>query len=207
MGTSQPPSPNDGDDTVAVARSFLSAAELLSDHELARVYTDILLNQPTANSELASRLKMPASTTSERVKRLLELGIVRDTSDGKANQLVTDPIEFTVSLDHGTVVVTPTIIAAYGAKAQVDDIELFLDRHGRAKLVEAVEYTIAYLDGDCSRRSIGAEMDLSSVEAIAITQAIEPIVALLHTVDATLPALEHDVHTRKVAAAPYSIEK
>jgi hypothetical protein len=207
MGTSQPPSPNDKDDTVAVARSFLSATELLSDHELARVYTDILLNQPTTNSNIASRLGLPESTTSERVTRLIELDIVRDTSDGKANQLVTDPIEFTVSLNTGTVVVTPTIIAAYGARDQVDEIELFLDRHDRAKLVAAVEYTIAYLDGELSRRSIGVEMDLSSVEAIAITQAVEPIVALLHAVDTTLPELEHDVHTRKITAAPYVVER
>lgn len=206
MGTSHPSSTKNKDDTVAIARSFLSAAELLGDHELARVYTDILLNQPTTNSTVASRLGLPASTTSERVSHLMDLDIVQDTSDGKANQLITDPIEFTVSLNDGTVVVTPTIIAAYGAKGQIDDIDLFLDRHGRAKLVEAVEYTVAYLAGNLSRRSIGADMDLSSVEAIAITQAIEPIVALLHTVDTTIPKLEHDVHTRKIAAAPYVVD-
>lgn len=206
MGTSQPPSPNDRNDTVAVAQSFLSAAELLSEAELARVYTDILLNHPTTNSAVAARLDLAASTISERVTRLMELGIVYDTSDGKANQLVTDPIEFTVSLDDGTATVTPTVIAAYGAKNQVDDIELFLDRHGRAKLVEAVEYTTAYLDGDLSRRSIGVEMELSSVEAIAITQALEPIVALLHTVNTSTPELA-DVHAQKVAATPYVIDE
>lgn len=207
MGTSQPPSPNGREDTVAVAQSFLSAAELLNDHELARVYTDILLNRPTTNSDVASRLELPASTTSERVTHLKELGIVHDTSEGKANQLVTDPIEFTVSLDNGAVTVTPTIIATYGAKAQVEDISLFLDRHGRAKLVEAVEYTIAYLHGEFTRRSIGAQMDLSAVEAIAITQAIEPIVALLRPVDDVIPELEHEVHKRKLTTAPYTVEE
>lgn len=207
MGASQPPSPNDRNNTVAVAQSFLSAAELLGEAALARVYTDILLNRPTTNSAIASRLELPASTTSERVTRLKELGIVHDTSDGKANQLVTNPIEFTVSLGDGTVTVTPTIIAAYGAKNQVDDIELFLDRHGRAKLVEAVEYTIAYLDGDLSRRSIGVEMELSSVEAIAITQALEPIVALLHTVDESTPELAQDTHAQNGAATPYVVDE
>lgn len=207
MGTSQPPSPNDGDDTVAVAQSFLSAAELLSDHELARIYTDILLNSPTTNSAIASRLDLPASTTSERVTRLKDVGIVHDTSTGKANQLVTEPIEFTVSVDGATVTVTPTIIAAYGAKSQDDDISLFLDRHGKAKLVEAVEYTTEYLDGGLSRRSIGVEMGLSSVESIAITQALEPIVALLRTVDTSTPEFEHDAHTRTMADTPYVVDE
>lgn len=206
MGASQPPTPTDRNTTVTVAQSFLSAAELLSEAELARVYTDILLNEPTTNSAVASRLGLAASTTSERVTRLTELGIVHDTSDGKSNQLVTDPIEFTVSLGDGTVTVTPTIIAAYGGKTQVDDIDLFLDRHGRAKLVEAVEYTTAYLKGDLSRRSIGVEMELSSVEAIAITQALEPIVALLDTVDESTPE-SGDVHAQKRAATPYVVEE
>lgn len=206
MGASQPPTPTDRNTTVTVAQSFLSAAELLSEAELARVYTDILLNEPTTNSAVASRLGLAASTTSERVTRLTELGIVHDTSDGKSNQLVTDPIEFTVSLGDGTVTVTPTIIAAYGGKTQVDDIDLFLDRHGRAKLVEAVEYTTAYLNGDLSRRSIGVEMELSSVEAIAITQALEPIVALLDTVDESTPE-SGDVHAQKLAATPYVVEE
>ena len=207
MGTSQPPSPNDGNDTVTVAQSFLSAAELLSDHELARIYTDILLNSPTTNSAIAARLELPASTTSERVTRLKEVGIVHDTSDGKANQLVTEPIEFTVSFDGATVTVTPTIIAAYGAKNQVDDINLFLGRHGKAKLVEAVEYTSEYLDGGLSRRSIGVDMDISAVEAIAITQALEPIVALLRTVDTSTPEFKHEAHTGTMADTPYVIDE
>lgn len=207
MGTSQPPSSNDRNNTVAVARSFLSAAELLSEAELARVYTDILLNHPTTNSAVASRLELPASTTSERVTRLTEVGIVHDTSDGKANQLVTEPIEFTVSLDGATVTVTPTIIAAYGAKNQVDDIDLFLDRHGKAKLVEAVEYTTEYLDGGLSRRSIGIDMELSAVEAIAITQALEPIVALLRTVDTPAPEFESEAHAQPLADAPYVVDE
>ena len=207
MKTSQPSSPNDGNDTVTVAQSFLSAAELLSDHELARMYTDILLNSPTTNSAIASRLGLPASTTSERVTRLKEVGIVHDTSDGKANQLITEPIVFTVSLDGATVTVTPTIIAAYGAKNQVEDIDLFLDRHGKAKLVEAVEYTTEYLDGGLSRRSIGVDMELSAVEAIAITQALEPIVALLRTVDTSTPMFEHEVHTGTMADTPYVVDE
>jgi len=192
---------------VAVAQSFLSAAELLSDDELARVYTDILLNSPTTNSAIASRLDLPASTTSERVTHLKEAGIVHDTSTGKANQLVTEPIEFTVSVDGATVTVTPTIIAAYGAKNQIDDIDLFLDRHGKAKLVEAVEYTTEHLDGGLSRRSIGVEMGLTSVESIAITQALEPIVALLRAVDTSTPELEHEAHTRTMADTPYVVDE
>lgn len=188
------------------SQSFVSAAELLTNYELARVYTDILLNQPTTNSATANRLDLAESTTSKRVSRLEEIGIVEDAAEGREKQNVADPILFQVRLDGSETLVTPTVIAAFGAQEGDEEIKTFLERHGRAKLVDAVQYTLAYLDGDLTRRSIGEEMGIPAVEAIAITQAIEPIIALVQTVDAAIPELEYEVHDRKLRDAPYTIE-
>lgn len=206
MGTSQPPTRNEGGDREAVARSFVSAAELISSHELARVYTDILLNQPTSNSAVATRLDLPESTTSKRIGKLRELGIVIERGEGRENELHTDSIVFTVQLNESEMLITPTVIAAYGAKEEIDEIDTFLTRHSRAKLIEAIRHTIAYLEGKITRRSAGVEMDISSVEAISITQELEPIITLLQDVDDSIPELEHDVHGRKVVEAPYVLE-
>ena len=95
--------------------------------------------------------------------------------------------------ERGDVAGFALILGGFGARVD-DDLHTFTDRHSRAKLAEAVQYTLAYLDGDLTRRGIGREMDISSVEAIAITKAIEPIIG---AVQPDLP-----VHDRKIRQSP-----
>ena len=97
------------------------------------------------------------------------------------------------------------IIAVYGATSVDDDLDLFVDRHGKAALAPAVMATIAYLNGETTRRGVGETLDIPSVEAIAVTQAIEQIIAVVKPSDPTLKGdtFEITVHDRAVDKGPY----
>jgi hypothetical protein len=99
----------------------------------------------------------------------------------------------------------PAIIAVYGAIGVDDDLELFVDRHGKAALAPAVMATLTYLQGETTRRDVADELDIPAVEAIAVTQAIERIIAVVKDDDPTLSGItfEVDVHERALEQGPY----
>ncbi|WP_162224236.1 winged helix-turn-helix domain-containing protein [Halorussus salinus] len=186
-------------------REFFVASDLVRDSGRARVYTDVLLNQPTTVSELDSRLEMSPSSASKFVTELEETGLVENVSDsGRKKQLTTDPVIFTVTTGADEqFTVTPTVIAAAGARAVDEDIDTFIDRNGYTKLGAAVAGTVAYLNGDLTRRGVARELDLPEVEAITITIALEGIVGLLGDADPVLTASDIDVHGLDTTDAAY----
>lgn len=186
-------------------RKFFVANDLLRDSGRARVYTDILLNQPTTVSELDTRLEMSPSSASKFVSELEENGIAEDVSNsGRKKQLTTNPVIFTVTTSADEqFTVTPTVIAAAGARAVNDDIDTFIERNGYTKLAAAVAGTVGYLHGDLTRRGVGRELELPEVEAITITIALEGIVGLLVDADPVLAAYDIDVHDLDTTEAAY----
>lgn len=96
------------------------------------------------------------------------------------------------------------IIAVYGAIV-VDDPELFVDRHGKAALAPAVMVTLTYLRGEIMRRGVADKLGVPAVEALAVTQAIERIIAVVKEHDPTLDdiAFEVDVHERAIEQGVY----
>lgn len=86
-----------------------------------------------------------------------------------------------------------------------DDLELFIQRHGKAALAPAVTATIEYLTGGTTRRGIVEDLGVPAVEAIAITQVIERIIAVVNDHDPTLDELtfEVDVPDRAIEQGSY----
>jgi hypothetical protein len=198
---------DEGGSKESTARSFIAASEILVNPDIARVYTDILLNQPTTNSGIERRLDLAGSTTSMRVGKLKQLGIVEDASTGKKSQLQTDPLFLSLGEGENRMLFGPVAIAAYGASDAVSEIELFLDRHGKAKLLLAVEQTQAYLNGEVTRRGAADRLDVDAIEGISITQALEPILALFAEAGIIENRFEHDVHERKLRNTPYVFDQ
>ena len=99
----------------------------------------------------------------------------------------------------------PAIIAVYGATSVDEDLELFVDRHGKAALAPAVTATIEYLQGNTTRRGVADDLGVPAVEAIAVTQAIERIIAVVKAHDPTLDDIrfEVDVHDRSFGENSY----
>lgn len=107
--------------------------------------------------------------------------------------------------DETTIELGPTIIAVYGATSVDDNLELFVDPHGKAALAPAVMATLRYLQGETTRRGVADGLGVPAVEAIAITQAIERIITVVNEHDPTLSDITFEVavQDRAVEQGPY----
>lgn len=203
LGTPGSVQPLDGSRT---ARRFFAVQELLGTPELARFYTDLLINSTTTITAARERHGFSERTAYEYANTLEELGIAEELDEYQDGSALwrADPVngEWTHEI---TVEFGPAIIAVYGATSVDDDLERYVDRHGKAALAPAVTATINYLQGGTTRRGIADTLGLPPVEAIAVTQAIERIVAVVKDFDPTLSDVTFtvDVHDRATEQNPY----
>ena len=195
--STQPP------DAGQAAQQFFVIQELLQTPELARFYTDLLINSPTTITAVRDRQELSKSTAYKYANTLAELGVATelDTYEDGSTLWQADAISGNWT-DQTTIELGPVIIAVYGATSVDDDLDLFVDRHGKAALAPAVMATIAYLNGETTRRGVGETLNIPSVEAIAVTQAIERIIVIVKPYD---PTLEGD--TFEVAAQDRALDQ
>lgn len=205
---SKAPSSTQPPDAGKTAHQFFVIQELLGTPELARFYTDLLINSPTTVGTVRDLQGLSKSTAYKYANTLAELDIATelDTYDNGSALWRADPISGNWT-DQTTIELGPVIIAVYGATSVDDDLELFVDRHGKAALTPAVMATIAYLNGETTRRGVGETLAIPAVEAIAVTQAIERIIAVVKPYDPTLDegAFEVAVHDRAIDEGPYQL--
>jgi len=202
------PSSNQPPDAGKTAHQFFVIQELLGTPELARFYTDLLINSPTTVGIIRDRQGLSKSTAYKYANTLAELDIATelDTYENGSALWQADAVSGNWT-DHTTIELGPVIIAVYAATSVDDDLELFVDRHGKAALTPAVMATIAYLNGETTRRGVGETLDIPAVEAIAVTQAIERIIAVVKPHDPTLAeeTFEAAVHDRALDEGPYQL--
>ena len=188
------------------AQRFFVVQDLLGSPDLARFYTDILINSPTTVTAAQGRQEFSKTTGYKYANTLAELGVAEELDeyeDGsslwRAEAVNGDWTEQT------TLEIGPTIIAVYGATSVDDDLELFVDRHGKAALAPMFMATLAYLQGDTTRRGVADDLGVPALEAIAVTQAIERIIAVVKDHDPTISDItfELDVHDRAIEQGPY----
>jgi len=188
------------------AHRFFVIQELLGTPELARFYTDILINSPTTITAARERQNFSKSTAYKYANTLEELGIAKELDEYQNGSALwrADPVSGDWT-DEITLEFGPAIIAVYGATSVDDDLELYVDRHGKAALAPAVMSTINYLQGQTTRRGVADDLGIPAVEAIAVTQAIEKILAVVKGADPTLNNVtyEVDVHDRAIEEGPY----
>lgn len=188
------------------AHRFFVFQELLSTPELARFYTDLLIKAPTTVTAVRGRQEFSKSTAYKYANTLAELGVAEELDEYENGSALwrADPVSGNWS-DETTLELGPTIVAVYGATSVDDDLELFVDRHGKAALPAAVTATIDYLEGKTTRRGVADDLGVPAVEAIAVTQAIERIIAVVRDHDPTLDEVtfDVDVHDRAIEQAPY----
>lgn len=188
------------------ARRFFVFQELLGTPELARFYTDLLINSPTTVTAVRDRQEFSKSTAYKYANTLVELGVAAELDEYEDGSALwrADPVSGNWT-DETTLELGPVIIAVYGATSIDDDLELFVDRHGKAALAPAVTATIDYLKGNTTRRGVADGLGVPAVEAIAVTQAIERIIAVVKDHDPTLDdvTFDGDVRDRSIEEAPY----
>ena len=188
------------------ARRFFVFQELLGTPELARFYTDLLVNSPTTVTAARDRQEFSKSTAYKYANMLAELGVAAELDEYEDGSALwrTEPVTGNWT-DETTLELGPVIVAVYGATSVDDDLELFVDRHGKAALAPAVTATIEYLQGNTTRRGVADDLGVPAVEAIAVTQAIERIIAVVKAHDPTLDdvTFDIDVHDQAIEQAPY----
>ena len=198
--TTRPPDPGH------TAHRFFVFQELLGIPELARFYTDLLINSPTTVIAARDRQEFSKSTAYKYANMLAELEVAAelDEYEGRSALWRAKPVTGNWT-DKTTLELGPVIVAVYGATSVDDDLELFVDRHGKAALAPAVTATVEYLKGNTTRRGVADDLGVPATEAIAVTQAIERIIAVVKDYDPTLDdvTFDVDVHGQAIEQAPY----
>ena len=203
---SKAPSSTRPPDAGQTAHQFFVIQELLTTPDLARFYTDLLINSPTTVVAARDRQGFSKSTAYKYANTLAELSIVTelDTYQNGSSLWRAEPVSGNWT-DQATIELGPVLIAVYGATSVDDDLKLFVDRHGKAALAPVVMSTIEYLKGETTRRGVANDLDIPAVEAIAVTQAIERIITVVKDHDPTLTGVSFDVdvHDRALDQSPY----
>lgn len=203
---SNAPAPIQPPDAGHTAQRFFVIQDLLGTPDLARFYTDLLINSPTTVTAARERQGFSKSTAYKYANTLAELGVAEELDEYEDGSSLwrADPVSGDWT-DETTLELGPAIIAVYGATSVDDDLELFIDRHGKAALAPAVMATLTYLQGETTRRGVAEELGIPAVEAITVTQAIERVIAVVKRHDPTLSdiTLEVDVHDRAIEQGPY----
>lgn len=196
----QPPGARD------TAHRFFIMRELLGTPDLARYYADLLINSPTTVTAARERQGVAKSTAYKYANTLTDWGIAEevDEDDNGSSLWRAEPVSGAWTGER-TLELGPAIIAVYGATGVDDDLKLFIDRHGKPALAPAVLATLAHLQENTTRRGIANELGITAVEAIAVTQVIEQIIAVVKDHDPTLNDItfEEDMHDRAIKQGPY----
>ncbi|MBP2252673.1 hypothetical protein J2754_003019 [Halarchaeum solikamskense] len=187
---------------------FFAVQRLLTDADLAYFYTDLLLNSPTTVKRAMDRQGIVKSTAYKYANELAELGVAEelDEYEDGAALWTAEPVVGTWETEAAELVVSPVVIAVYGASTVDDDLEYFLERYGEATLLHAIVETDAYLQGEQTRRGLATALDVPSAAGIAVSQAIEAIIGRVSPVDPAFPDYSGDVHVRAIDDAPYTVD-
>lgn len=155
---------------------LLAYAELLTNPELARLYAAILKRGPVTVETLKDELAMPHSTAYKYVGRLEEMGVLDRDDDSTPATLTVEPVRLVLETDGGAIAATPVFIVAIGAQTENEDIEVFVDRHGVAKLGAALHYIFRVRAGELTQRTAASRLDVHSVEAMTVFDALLDVI-------------------------------
>lgn len=164
------------DDPEESFNDLLIYTELLNTPELARLYIYVLRNGPVAIEAIKDDLDVPHSTAYKYVRQLEEMEILTRHDDESPATVEAEPIRLRLDTDHGEVFATPVLIDAIARQLDTEDIRVFVERQGIAKLAAALHYTLRVLDGDLSQRTAANKLDVHPVEGMTVITALQEIV-------------------------------
>ncbi len=175
----------DPEETVA---DLLTYAELLNTPPLARLYRYILQHGPVAIETVKDELDLPHSTAYKYVGQLEEMGILTRHEDETPTTISVDPIRLKLETDHGEVIATPVLVAAVARQLDNEDIGVFVDRQGIAKLAAALHYTLRVMDGDLTQRTAANKLNVHPIEGMTVITALQDVIEAAAAYDPYLDA-------------------
>ena len=176
----------DPEETVA---DLLTYAELLNTPTLARLYIHVLQHGPVPIETVKDELELPHSTTYKYVGELEEIGILTRHEDETPTSISVDPIRLKLDTDHGEVVATPVLVAAVARQLDSEDIRVFVERQGIAKLAAALHYTLRVMDGELTQRTAANKLNVHPIEGMTVITALQDVIEAAASYD---PYLDTD---------------
>ncbi|KZN22556.1 transcriptional regulator TrmB [Haladaptatus sp. R4] len=155
---------------------LLTYAELLNTPQLARLYIYILQNGPVAIETIKTDLDMAHSTTYKYIGQLEEMGVLSRHDDETPAMVTVEPIRLQIETEHGNVTATPTLIDAIGRQHDTEDIRVFVERQGIAKLAAALHYTLRVMNGELTQRTGASKLGVHPVEGMTVFTALQDVV-------------------------------
>ena len=154
---------------------LLTYAELLTTPRLARLYSYLLQHGPVDIETIKRDLEMAHSTTYKYVGQLEEMGILTRHDDETPAPVTVAPIRLEIETDHGDVTATPALIDAIGRQLETEDIRVFVDRQGIAKLAAALHYTLRIMNGELTQRTAATRLGVHPVEGMTVFTALQDV--------------------------------
>lgn len=155
-------------------KGFMTAARLLGEPRLARIYVYVCYYGPTTIGDAIETLDLKRATTYDDVETLERMGVIERETDERPHQLSANPFAF---VEQDSFAVTPTVLHAIARTEFDQDVEYFYNRYGRAALVGAVHAAGRHYAGQFTKRMAARELDVQPVEGIAIVDALAPVLA------------------------------
>lgn len=161
---------------------FLTYAELLNTPQLARLYIHILRHGPETIEAIKDDLEMAHSTTYKYIGQLEEMGVLTRRDENPTSVTVV-PIQLRIDTEDGAVTVTPALIDAIGRQIDTEDIRVFVERQGVAKLAAALHYVLRVMDGELTQRTAANKIGVHPVEGLTVFTALQDVVEAAETYD------------------------
>lgn len=163
-------------DPEETVNELLTYAELLTSPRLARLYSYVLRHGPVPIERIKADLDLPHSTTYKYVGQLEELGVLTRHEDETPTTVEVDPIRLTLDTDHGAIDATPVLVDAIGRQLDTDDLRVFVERQGVAKLAAALHYTLRVMAGELTQRTAAEKLGVHPVEGMTVIRALQDVV-------------------------------
>ncbi len=163
-------------DPEETVNEFLSIAALVTEPNLARLYTFILGHGPVEIETIKADLGLPHSTTYKYLGRLEEMGVLTRYDEQRPTTVAVDAIHVQLDTEHGTVAVTPVLVAAIGRQVDIEDIRVFVERQGVPKLAAALHYTYRVNAGELTQRTAANKLGVHPVEGMTVISALQDVI-------------------------------
>lgn len=169
--------------------ALLTYTELLNAPRLAELYTFLLRNGPVDVEAVTRALDLPHSTAYKYVGKLEEFGVLSRHDDSTPTTLTVAPIRLEFETERGTVQATPALVDAIGRQRENEDIRVFVDRQGVAKLAAALHYATRIEAGELTERTAANKLGVHPVEGLTVFGALRDVLEDASSYD---PSLETD---------------
>ncbi|MEY7850535.1 ArsR/SmtB family transcription factor [Natrarchaeobius sp. A-rgal3] len=163
-------------DTPELIAGVPTFTELLSNADLASLYTDIYRSAAGTAPELTERADVSKKTVYEYLRKLERAGLVTEVGDSDGTRAYeAEAFEMTLTVRDVEVSITPELVCAIAHADEFPVIERVLEDHGLVTFALAYDLVTAHSEGEVTVRQLATLAELSSGTAYDIVEAIYEI--------------------------------